>query len=69
MFGHIKVWQSNDKPEVKISHVITNGLCKLKINAFPRFLENIETLFQKKAFGHQGEFAESQRGSSSPSSG
>lgn len=32
-FGHIKVWQSYDKPEVKISRVITNGLCKLKINS------------------------------------
>lgn len=67
-FGHIKVWQSYDKPEVKISRVITNGLCKLKINCvFLVFKKNAGTLFPK-AFGHQGEFAGSQEGSSSPSS-
>lgn len=50
MFGHIKVCQSYDKPEVKISHVITNGLCKLKINCISTFSRKYRDFVSKKAF-------------------
>lgn len=50
MFGHIKVWQRYDKPEVKISRIITNGLCKSKINRISAFSRKSGDFVSENAF-------------------
>lgn len=55
--AHIKVLQRSDKPEVKISRVITNGLWKSGINRLSTFSRKRRLCFLvggKRPLGHQG---------------